>query len=154
MLAGQGKRADLAELATGAVRLALHARVVGEVFDQVEELGAAVLGDGPLQHRTEGRDVGLGDPQPLQGAVRGLVDRDRVAAERLLDDGGRDVVGREGVVGLEDLEGFLERLLGQRVEGEAVGPVEELAEEPADALGPRLGLGNAGQALLDLVDDC
>ncbi len=132
----------------GAIRLAVHASVVGEVFEQVEELGAAILGDGPLQHGAEIRDRSTREiPSRYQGALRVLVDRDRVAAQGLLDHGGRDEVRREGLVGLEDLEGLFQRLLGQGVQVESVGPVEELAEEPADAPRPLLGLRDAGQAL-------
>ena len=70
----------------------------------------------------------------------------------LLNDGCRDVVGREGVVCLQHLECFFERLLGQRIEGEAVGAIEELAEEPANALGLFLRVGNSREGFLDLVD--
>ena len=73
-------------------------------------------------------------------------------AQGLLDHGRRDVVGRERVVGLQNLECFLERLLGQRVQREAVGAIEELAKKPPNALGPFLGVGNSGEGFLDLVD--
>ena len=88
----------------------------------------------------------------MQGAQSRLVDRYRVAAECMLDHRGRDVVRFEGVIGAQHLEGFLERLLGEHVERETIGPIEELPEESADALGPGLGFGNAGQGLLNLVD--
>src|SRR5262245_4386497 len=70
LLPGQGVRADLAELAPWAIRLAGDAGVVGQVLDQVEELGAAVLGYGALQHGAELRDPRLDDPEPLERPVR------------------------------------------------------------------------------------
>ena len=105
--------------------------------------------------RAEGRrrrSSSSATPRPVEGAAGRGVDGDRVAAEGLLDHGGQDVVGRERLVLLERLERLLERLLGQRLEVEAVGLLEELAEEPADPLGPPLGVGQAGQDALDLLE--
>ena len=59
LLAGLGEGADLAQLATGAVGVARNAGVMGELFEQLEELDAAVLGNGALQDRAQGVDVGL-----------------------------------------------------------------------------------------------
>ena len=111
--AGYAGRADLPELAARAVGLALDAGVVGELLDQVDELDAAVLGHGAFEHGAEGGDVGLGlgDAEPLEDAAGRGVDGDRVAAEGLLDHGGRDVVGRERLVLLEDLERSLSGFL-------------------------------------------
>ena len=58
-----------------------------------------------------------------------------MAAQRLLDDRCLNVVGPEGIVLAENLERLLERLLGQRFQGESVGFLEELPEEAADAIG-------------------
>src|SRR5262249_30727965 len=55
-LATQGERADLLQLATRAVGFAFDASVIGEVFDQIQELGTPVLGDSALKYRPEGGD--------------------------------------------------------------------------------------------------
>ena len=55
-LVGQGIVAHFAELAARTFRAGFHAGVVGEVFDQVEELDAAVLGDGTLEDTPAGRE--------------------------------------------------------------------------------------------------
>ncbi len=78
----------------------------------------------------------------MQGSLSRLIDRDRVPAKRVLDHRRRDVIRFERIVSPQDLERFLERLLGQRVESEPVGPIEELPEKSADALGPGLRVGN------------
>src|SRR5262249_39023046 len=50
------------------------------------------------------------------------------------------------------LDRVLERLLGQPLEREPVGALEQLAEKPPDPLGAVLGLPQAGQGALDLFD--
>ena len=47
---------------------------------------------------------------------------------------------------------FLERFLGQGLKVEAIGTIEELAEEPADAWARSSGSGIPAKRLLDLVD--
>ena len=70
-LAIQGECADLSQLASRAVGLALDARVIGQVFDQVQELGAAVLGHRSLEYRPQRGNLRLRDSQPLAApAVR------------------------------------------------------------------------------------
>ncbi len=45
-LVGLGECANLAQLATGAFWRSFQAGVIGEVFDQVEELGTSIFGNG------------------------------------------------------------------------------------------------------------
>ena len=83
LLAGLGGGANLTQFATGAVGVARNAGVMGEFFEQVDEFDASVLGNGPLQHRAQGVDVGFVDSQAFQRTSGLGVDRDRVATERL-----------------------------------------------------------------------
>ena len=89
--------ADLPQFAARAVGGAFDAGVVRQVLEQLDELGASVLGDRPLEDAAERGDVGvgIGDAQPDQGAADRGVHGDRVPPERLLDHGGRHVIRAE-----------------------------------------------------------
>lgn len=69
-LVGQGIVAHFAELAARTFRVGFQAGVIGEIFDQVEELDAPVLGDGTLEDTAQGGYFGLGYADSPENALR------------------------------------------------------------------------------------
>ena len=129
-----------------------QASIEGELLKQAEQLGASILGQPRVPECRGVQECLSSEAEPLQYAERDLVDGNRMTAKCLLDDRGRDVVGGERVVGVQDLQGFLERSLGERVEGETVRSIEELAEEAANFLSSFRRLGNSGEPLFDFFN--
>ena len=75
-----------------------------------------------------------------------------MATQRLLNDGRQHEVGFDRFVFRENLHRFLQRLLGERFECEAVGFLEELPEKPPDLLCTRFGVGNGSEGRADFLD--
>jgi hypothetical protein len=147
-------RADLSEVAMWTVGVMLDTHVVGERLEHLLELTAAGFGHSAFEEGAKGLIIlsGIREVQAGENPTDRGIDGDGVSCEGLLDDGREDVVGPEGLELLEGLDGLLLRLFQEGVEGEAVGPLEDLTEKSTDALGAGGRIGELEEDGLDLGD--